>query len=183
MLRPHTFSVIKPSSFVLVTVRKSKLCWPDAATFRVGLRQTRGRNIMGFYIKFRSKTMVNARAYFPNLSSPVTRYAAMCPVRALKDVTERGYVRGNFLQASKWGKDVTEYISGLISSDSKVPLYALRIGGRTWNISHGLDRQFVDYLGTWKSPEASARYYREAPGTVLQKMRAFYDTLPDPRTL
>ena len=87
------------------------------------------------------------------------------------------------MQANKGGKEVTEYISGLISSDSKVPVYALRIGGRTWNISHGLDRQFVDYLGTWKSPEASARYYREAPGTVLKKLRTFYDTLPDPRTL
>ena len=49
--------------------------------------------------------------------------------------------------------------------------YALRIGGRTWFLANGLDRQFVDFLGTWKSPDASARYYRAAPKAVLVSLR------------
>ena len=44
-----------------------------------------------------------------------------------------------------------------------------------------MDRQFVDYLGTWKSPEASARYYRERPVAVL--IIKFYISLGDPDTL
>ena len=37
-----------------------------------------------------------------------------------------------------------------------------------------MDRQMVDFLGTWKSPEASARYFRGNPHTVLQLVREFY---------
>ena len=59
----------------------------------------------------------------------------------------------------------------------------VRIGGRTWYISQGMDRQFVDYLGTWASPEASARYYRENPVTVISKVRGFYANLRHPSEL
>ena len=61
--------------------------------------------------------------------------------------------------------------------------HTLRIGGRTWYISQGMDRQFVDYLGTWVSPEASARYYRENPVAVIRKVREFYAGLKHPRDL
>ena len=73
-----------------------------------------------------------------------------------------------------------KFLLKLTCTEKPIALYALRIGGRTWNISQGLDRQFVDYLGTWKSSEASARYYREEPAAVLRKLRKFYDNLPDP---
>ena len=79
---------------------------------------------------------------------------------------------------------MTTFLKEISSSVvDKVPMYALRIGGRTWNISQGMDIQFVDYLGTWKSPEASARYYREQPAAVLKKIRQFYYNLRDPSCL
>ena len=46
-----------------------------------------------------------------------------------------------------------------------------------------MDRQFVDYLGTWKSPEASARYYRERLAAVLKRLIKFYGSLGDPESL
>ena len=36
------------------------------------------------------------------------------------------------------------------------------------------DRQMVDFLGTWKSPGASARYFRGNPRAVLLIVRKFY---------
>ena len=38
-----------------------------------------------------------------------------------------------------------------------------------------------DYLGTWKSPEASARWYRERAGALLQKLTRFYGSLGIPK--
>ena len=55
--------------------------------------------------------------------------------------------------------------------------YSLRIGGRTWLLTNGVDRQFADYLGTWASPDASARYYRENPEEVLRRLQRFYATV------
>ena len=43
-----------------------------------------------------------------------------------------------------------------------------------------MDRQFVDYLGTWKSPKASARYYRERSAAVLKRLIKLYMELGDP---
>ena len=37
-----------------------------------------------------------------------------------------------------------------------------------------MDRQLVDFLGTWKSPEASARYFRGDPRAVILMVRIFY---------
>ena len=98
----------------------------------------------------------------------------------LRDIGDRGWVKPKFLEKIGKGAALKEYLQKLVSSKNPVLNYALRIGGRTWNITHGMDRQFVDYLGTWKSPEASARYYRERPSAVLKKVTQFYLSLGDP---
>ena len=95
----------------------------------------------------------------------------------------RQWIKPKFLAKEGKGAALKEYIQKLASSKNPVSPYALRIGGRTWNITHGMDRQFVDYLGTWKSPEASARYYRERPAAVLKKLTKFYIALGDSSTL
>ena len=174
MLRPHTFRSLQASSFCFI-YRKggSVIQETNEADLKSRLRAIRHKEILGFYIKFKSKTMNCARAYFPNLSSPKSKYAAMCPVREIMNLSARGYLRGKFLNVTSSAPSLTKYLQELSSSSDKVPLYALRIGGRTWNISQGLDRQFVDYLGTWKSPEASARYYRAEPAVVLRKIRSY----------
>ena len=139
---------------------------------------------VGFYIEFKSKTMNYVRAYFPKLSQPVSPYSNMCPVVALKQAVSMGCLRVKLGKSAVSKLSITSYLKDVSSSVAKkVPLYVLRIGGRTWNISQGMDRQFVDYLGTWKSPEASARYYRVQPAAVLQKIRRFYYNLPEPATL
>ena len=47
----------------------------------------------------------------------------------------------------------------------------------------GLDKQFVDYLGTWASLEASARYYRANPAAVIRRLQKFYDNVTDTEVL
>ena len=183
MLRPHTFRSVTASSLCFIRrTGGSVIQETNEADLRNRLRFILPREVLGFYIKFKSKTMNCARAYFPNLSSPKSYYAAMCPVKKIMDLIGREYLRGTFL------KDISsaylaKYLQDVSSSLDRVPLYALRIGGRTWNISQGLDRQFVDYLGTWKSPEASARYYRAEPAVVLRKVRSFYFNLRKPEYL
>ena len=51
----------------------------------------------------------------------------------------------------------------MMGNNYKISPYALRIGGRTWYLTQGLERQLVDFLGTWVSPEASARYLAQKP--------------------
>ena len=117
--------------------------------------------IIGFVIEFESKTMKEAMAYFPNLccrSNGTSPFKPMCPVRKLYEISEAGLVKGKFLKDVKKGKKFSSYLSYISGVDTTIAPYALRIGGRTWLISKGMDRQFVDFLGTWKSPEASARY-------------------------
>ena len=184
MLRPHTFKSLEASSLCFIRRKGGSVIQEtNEADLKNKLRAIRYRQILGFYIKFKSKTMNHARAYFPNLSSPKSKYDAMCPVREVMNLSARGYLRGKFLNETSSTSSLTKYLQDLASSTEKVPLYALRIGGRTWNISQGLDRQFVDYLGTWKSPEASARYYRAEPAVVLRKIRSFYFDLPGPEYL
>ena len=183
MLRPHTFPQLKPSSFSLIMKRgnaKPTTKSPDIAKY---FQKHDGSKLVGFVITFKSKTKPVARAYFPNLSSPKSYYSAMCPVKAMADVVRTELWKDNFMKSATKGRGVRKFLQQLTESKNPVPLYALRIGGRTWNRSQGLDRQFVDYLGTWTSPEASARYYREEPTAVLRKMRRFYDNLPDPRSI
>ena len=92
----------------------------------------------------------------------------------------KGWIKPGFLASHGKGAALMKYLQTLVSCKSPVSPYALRIGGRTWNLTHGMDRQFVDYLGTWKSPEASARYYRERPAAVLKRLTKFYVELGDP---
>ena len=120
--------------------------------------------------------MLRARAYLPSLSSLRynTALVSICPVRALIDITNRGLVKGRFCVAITKRKSLSHYLQEICGSTSPVAPYALRIGGRTWKISNGCDRQFVDFLGRWKSPEASARYFRGNPRAVLLMVREFY---------
>ena len=124
-----------------------------------------------------------AKAYFPNISNPWSYYSEMCPVKALEELALKGHLDDDHLKHMGMRQKMMKFLQVVTGSRKPVSLYALRIGGRTWNISQGLDRQFVDYLGTWKSPEASARYYREEPAAVLLKIRKFYLSLPEPTTL
>ena len=142
----------------------------------------RASEILGFFIRFESKTMGNAMAYFPNLCSRTrnTSFEAMCPVRSLIEVASLGMVKRSFLKNINKGHKFIEYFKQISGLSNDFVLYGLRISGRTWMLSHGMDRQFCDFLGTWKSPDASARYYRASPMAVLRRVRAFYLQLPDP---
>ena len=180
MLRPHTFSQLKLSSFQLIKRNRGRVPVVGVANY---LKQHGGSDLCGFLITFKSKTMSVARAYFPNLSMPCSYYARMCPVRAIVSLAQVGLFDDKSLKLMGRRGKLRKFLLKLTSTEKPVALYALRIGGRTWNISQGLDRQFVDYLGTWKSPEASVRYYCEEPAAVLRKLRKFYDNLPDPTNL
>ena len=185
MLTPHTFSQVKPSSITFVL--QDETCVRGVADARLFNHQARNLlnrcPVLGFYIGFKSKTMPHARAYLPNLSSPPGRYSAMCPVAALLTLAEKDMIKANFLKKAGTGKKLKEYLQSIMNLESSVSPYALRIGGRTWYLSQGMDRQFTDYLGTWKSPEASARYFRARPGAVFRKCRRFFYKQQDLREL
>ena len=134
------------------------------------------RRLMGVYITFQSKTMKEAKAYLPLLASigRTTEFSLMCPIVALLVISGRGLLKKKFLNALNRKKRLTNYLQYITGLEHYIAPYALRIGGRTWLLSQGLDRQFVDFLGTWKSPEASARYYRAAPRSVLISLHRFY---------
>ena len=132
--------------------------------------------VLGFYITFRSKTMPRAHAYFPTLLNITNHvgFSRMCPVLALNEAVYHGLTKNLFLKSLNKKMRFTNYLKHISGLDKQISPYALRIGGRTWLLNQGLDRQFVDFLGTWKSPEASARYYRAAPQEVLHLLRQFY---------
>ena len=178
MLRPHTFAQLRPNSFTLVTYTGRCIKMPNNKNrFKEALTETRARGgILGFYINFQSKTMANAQSYLPSLCSRThnTLLTVMCPVKALINITSRGLVAGHFLKKSTTRVKLSTYLKTIAGSNTTVAPYALRIGGRTWKISHGMDRQMVDFLGTWKSPDASARYFRGNPRVVLLMVRKFY---------
>ena len=184
MLRPHTFSSLGPNSIVMILRNGQRKHIHGDERFQQFIRALPPiEDILRFYIKFKSKTMTNARAYFPNLGTESDLYKPLCPLRMLIDVGKRDWVSPGFLEKVGRGAILREYLQRLVTSKTPVSPYALRIGGRTWNLTHGMDRQFVDYLGTWKSPEASARYYRERPGAVLRRITRFYFSLGDPARL
>ena len=133
-------------------------------------------NILGYLVSFKSKTMHHANAYFPSLSNmdSISEFTLMCPVLALNDTVRRGLLKNGFLKGLNKKKRLTKYLQLISGLEHYIAPYALRIGGRTWLLSEGMDRQFVDFLGTWKSPEASGRYYRAAPRAVLVSLRRFY---------
>ena len=131
--------------------------------------------LVGYFIRFKAKTLLDAVAYYPNLSDTETFHRDICPVLALRSVVEKGYFRSTkFLSALGRGAKLNAYLKQLTDDDGRISPYALRIGGRTWYISHGLDKQFADLLGTWSSPKASARYYKETPIAVLKILQMFY---------
>ena len=124
-----------------------------------------------------------ARAYFSSLcvlDAPF-KISQMCPVRALIDLSRQRLLSKGFLRKMNKKMTLTKYLKRLTGLKRKISPYAPRIGGHTWLLAMGLDRQFVDFLGTWKSPEASARYFRAAPPEVILMLRRFY--LEQNRTL
>ena len=185
MLRPHIFTALGPQSFVFVLKDGSQVQHTSRSRpFQQRLASLpQSAKVLGFLIRFKSKTMLDARSYYPNLGSSLPAYNQICPVRLLKDVGNRVWIVTGILKSIGKGVPLKTNLQQLVSSKTPVSPYALRIGGRTWNITHGMDRQFVDYLGTWKSPEASARYYRERPAAVLKKLTNFYASLDDPESL
>ena len=191
MLRPHTFDQLNQDSFGLVVRDANSQQFArmiegrDIYALRAALVASQTRyKVLGFVIRFQAKTQLEALAYFPNLSQPQTSYSAICPVLALKMVIARGYFkRTKFLSSFGKGSKLSSYVKLMTEDNRTISPYALRIGGRTWYISQGLDKQFVDFLGTWSSPEASARYYRETPATVLKILQKFYTSLPHPTAL
>ena len=178
MLRPNALTKLCPEAFSFVTAGGLVIPMPPQSDcFEQKLIYLRrNHQLLGFYIQFKSKTKNEARAYFPSLCNKTCKLnlEAMCPVRALVDISRRGLLRRRFLKSLNKGSRLTKYLKAITGIDQNIAPYALRIGGRTWLIANGMDRQFVDFLGTWKSPEASARYFRAAPREVLKFLRRFY---------
>ena len=73
----------------------------------------------------------------------------MCPVAALLEVLHKGWLTQGFLKLYGKGDSLKTYLKNLTSNSTPVSPYALRIGGRTWYITQGMERPFVDNLGTW----------------------------------
>ena len=118
MLRPHTFGQLNQDSFGLVVrdaysqqfarTIEGRNIYAMRAAFDAS--ETRYR-ILGFVIRFRSKTQLEALAYFPNLSQPQTFYGTICPVLALKEVIARGYFkRTKFLSSFGKGSKLNSYL-------------------------------------------------------------------------
>ena len=176
MLRPHIFQQIGVKS--LIIVRKDESC-SSLTPFNSGTAHWRRNNtgkqaVLGFYITFTSKTQRHAKAYFPNISELKGNLAKICPIAALFDLHASRLIRDGFLSNLGRGSPLCNYLQEITGNTSSISPYSLRIRGRTWYITMGLDRQFVDYLGTWASPESSARYYRARPAAALVKSRQLY---------
>ena len=178
MLRPHSLEDLNPESFTAVTSGGEEIAMPKETDrfHRMLYQMYTTRQIMGVYITFQSKTMKDAKAYLPLLASieRATEFSLICPILALLDISGRGLLKRRFLKGLNRKKRLTYYLQYITGLEHYIAPYALRIGGRTWLLAQGLDRQFVDFLGTWKSPEASARYYRAAPNLVLRSLERFY---------
>ena len=180
MLRPHTFTQLQPSSFSFVLTNEQVLQPPaqkkkQKTSFSQYLNKlSQPSGMLGLYVTFKSKKMPVACSYFPNLRSSCSALSVMCPLSMHLAVAEMDWIHPSFLKRPGRGNTLGKYLKLLVTSEDPISPYALRISGRTWYISHGMDRQFCDYLGTWKSPESSARYYRASPATVLRKLLKFY---------
>ena len=145
--------------------------------FKAKLHELRKQHrLLGFFIDFQSKTMLNARAYLPSICSLSgnSNLVSLCPMRLLIAITDRDMVSGYFLRKLTSKKALSSFLLHITGATTTVAAYALRIEGRTWKLSNGMDRQLVDFLGTWKSPEASARYFRGNPSAILRMVRKFY---------
>ena len=178
MLRPNALRQLSLESFTMITARGERVSMPaQPNSFDNKLtRLRRNSHILGFYVQFKSKTMRRARAYFPSLCilDVSLKISEMCPVRALVDISRRRLMKKGFLMSLNKNMKLTRYLQRLSGISQNIAPYALRIGGRTWLLANGMDRQLVDFLGTWKSPEASARYFRADLREVLLMPRRFY---------
>ena len=139
MLRPHTLRQLQPDSFTLVVKDScspafSRIIRPmDLETLREALRLNQRRfRPLGFCIKFKSKTQLNATAYFPNVSHPSTHYSSMCPVDALRELVVKGiFTKSKFRKALGSSAVLNSYVKSLTADDLVLSPHALRIGGRT----------------------------------------------------
>ena len=142
LLRPHTLPQLCPSSFTIVTPWKTIPCRGDAHQFKRMLqRVTLQKEFLGFYIQFHSKTIKQARAYLPNLCALGHRFEAMCPMKALLQLASQGMVKKGFLKNVNKGTRFSTYLKYVTNIRENIAPYALRIGGRTWLLTKGMDRQ------------------------------------------
>ena len=80
--------------------------------------------MLRFYITLQSKTMPHTRTYFPSLTTTCLQYAPLCPLQALRDVAEKGWVGNGFLRNAT-GKTLVRYLQQLIETKSAVSAYEL----------------------------------------------------------
>ena len=118
MLRPHTFGQLTRESFTLVVRDRHTRQFSTIIDGKnlLGIRealephQTRFK-VLGFYIRFKAKTLLDAVAYFPCLSLPNTFYKDICPVMALREVVQKRYSRKTkFLSQIGRGATLNTYL-------------------------------------------------------------------------
>ena len=150
MLRPHTFQQIGVKTFIIVSKDESCSSLTPFSSGAVHWRRNNNGNqaVLGFYITFTSKIQRHAKAYFPNISVLKGNLAKICPVAALFDLLASRMVRDGFLSNLGRGSPLCNYLQKVTGNKASISPYSLRIGGRTLYITMGLDRQFVDFLGT-----------------------------------
>ena len=97
MLRPNAIRQFSPRSVTMVTARGERVRMPSQPdVFDKELTKLRKReHILGFYIEFQSKTIRNARAYFPSLCvlNANLKISIMCPVKAVIDMSRRRLIK------------------------------------------------------------------------------------------
>ena len=103
MLRPHTFRQLQPASFTLVVQNNDRRLPPRLirATCRTVFTeeiQMAGGRVLGFFINYKLKTMINATSYFPSLSACTLRLKVMCSVTALRDLISGHLFEKRFLK-------------------------------------------------------------------------------------
>ena len=138
-----------------------------------------GGRVLGFFINYKSKTMINATSYFPSLLVFTLKLKTMCPVTAFIDLVSGHLFEKRFLKKRGGVNALPSFLTKLAGDEITVSPHALRIGCRTYYLSNNLDKQFVDFLGTWANPEASARYYRASPDAVLRRLQHCFMCLND----
>ena len=100
MMRPHSLQGLRPESFHIVTSNGTvnPMSNQQDIFHEELVNLLHKEKIVGYYVEFRSKTMAKARAHFPLLSTNVL-LSAICPVRALIDVSQRGLIKKGFLNS------------------------------------------------------------------------------------
>ena len=82
--------------------------------------------------------MNEARAYFPCFAAFKT-FRTMCLGRHQLKNPDKRCLRKGFHEKSDRSSVISKYLQALASTTEKVAPYALRICGRTWYLSKGLD--------------------------------------------